>query len=175
MSDLEEGQKANLDLAEDDTEKVKLGKRSLQLSRSFTGPIPPPEILYQYDQIGDDFANRIIKMAEKEQSHRHSLQDKTIQIQSDELKGIRDQKRIGQICGLTIGLVSILSGSSLVAMGHAKAGTIIATGAVLGLVSVFVIGKTSTAEEEEIGIVEDEFPEDIPPKDEQEMLLGQQD
>jgi uncharacterized membrane protein len=45
-----------------------------QEASSFSGPLPPPETLAEYDQISPGFANRIITMAEKEQVHRH-MQD----------------------------------------------------------------------------------------------------
>jgi uncharacterized membrane protein len=42
-----------------------------QSSKSFSGPLPPPESLAEYEQISPGFADRIITMAEKEQVHRH--------------------------------------------------------------------------------------------------------
>lgn len=40
-------------------------------ARQFTGPLPPPEQLLQYEQISPGFADRIVTMAEKEQENRH--------------------------------------------------------------------------------------------------------
>ena len=44
-------------------------------SKSFSGPLPPPESLAEYEQISPGFADRIIQMAEKEQGHRHQLDE----------------------------------------------------------------------------------------------------
>lgn len=41
---------------------------------SFSGPLPPPALLRQYEEILPGTAERIVSMAEKEQGHRH-LQD----------------------------------------------------------------------------------------------------
>ena len=43
-----------------------------------TGPIPPPQVLQQYNVIVPDAAERIIKMAEKQSDHRMILEKKVI-------------------------------------------------------------------------------------------------
>ena len=43
----------------------------------FSGPLPPPEILYQYNRIIPDGADRILSLVEKQQSHRMYL-EKTV-------------------------------------------------------------------------------------------------
>ena len=42
------------------------------LMSAFSGPLPPPHILKQYDECLPDTADRIITMAEKEQEFRHN-------------------------------------------------------------------------------------------------------
>jgi uncharacterized membrane protein len=37
---------------------------------SFSGPLPPPEVLQNYNQITPGAADRIISMAEKQSQHR---------------------------------------------------------------------------------------------------------
>jgi uncharacterized membrane protein len=41
---------------------------------SFSGPIPHPELLAQYDQIIPKGADRILKMAERQSEHRQYLE-----------------------------------------------------------------------------------------------------
>lgn len=36
----------------------------------FSGPLPPPQILGQYDEVLPGAAERILRMAEKQQDHR---------------------------------------------------------------------------------------------------------
>lgn len=42
-------------------------------SASFSGPIPPPAILHQYDAVIPGAAERILKMAEEQSKHRQEL------------------------------------------------------------------------------------------------------
>ena len=147
-------------------------KRSLQIASSFAGPIPPPEILLSYEQVQPGLAERIVAMAEKEQSHRHDIDNKTIQIQADELEGRRQLKRTGQNYGLSIALTCIVLGSILVAIGFPVAGTTISTGVVISLVSVFVIGKTVKSSEDEMDALDAEAFEELPPKEEEELPIG---
>ncbi len=44
----------------------------------FSGPIPPPQILQQYNNIVPDAAERIIRMAEKQSDHRMGLERKVV-------------------------------------------------------------------------------------------------
>lgn len=43
-----------------------------------TGPIPEPITLEQYNRVLANAADRIVSMAEKEQEHRHRMQEKLI-------------------------------------------------------------------------------------------------
>lgn len=45
---------------------------------SFSGPIPPPQILKGYNELVPDAAERILKMAEKQADHRIELEKKVI-------------------------------------------------------------------------------------------------
>lgn len=67
----------------------------------FQGPIPPPDILEKYDGIQAGFADRIIKMAEAEQEHRHALEATVVR------ESFMEAKR-GQMYGLTIGMLPSL-------------------------------------------------------------------
>jgi uncharacterized membrane protein len=72
-------------------------------STTLSGPIPPPEIIGGYEKVLVGSADRIIKMAEKEQNHRHLLQ----------LRSQRHQAVItvfGQICAFVLGLSGIAGG-----------------------------------------------------------------
>ena len=53
-------------------------------SRRFSGPLPPPEILSGYEQIQHGFASRVIRMAEREQTHRHGLEKSAFSASANE-------------------------------------------------------------------------------------------
>jgi uncharacterized membrane protein len=44
-------------------------------SYGFSGPIPPPQIFAGYDKALPNGADRVMKMAEREQEHRHKMED----------------------------------------------------------------------------------------------------
>jgi uncharacterized membrane protein len=72
-----------------------------------TGPIPAPGEIGEYERILPGSADRIIKMAEKEQDHRHQLQ----------LRGQRHRVGItfvGQLFAFLIGISGIAGGVYLV-------------------------------------------------------------
>lgn len=120
---------------------------SQQLSTSvqFTGPIPPPGILEQYNRIFPDAANRFISMAEREQEHRHKMHEKLIDAQILDNKQERTERRLGQIFGLTVGVVSIIAGSVTAVLDASIAGSIVGgvlgSAGVAGLVSIYVLGR----------------------------------
>ncbi len=114
-------------------------------SFEFTGPIPPPGLLEQYNKFLPNAADRILSMAEKEQEHRHKMQEKLVDSQVLDQRQERTEIRVGQILGFLIGVVSIVAGSytaiSSSSTATSAAGGVIGLSGVAGLVSVFVIGR----------------------------------
>lgn len=51
----------------------------------FSGPLPAPEILKQYEKLKPGFADRIFTYAETEQANRHAVQHKTLDLERQEL------------------------------------------------------------------------------------------
>ncbi len=51
----------------------------IMAKQSFSGPIPPPSMLREYNTVDEDFSNRIITMAESQQSHRIELEKKSVE------------------------------------------------------------------------------------------------
>jgi uncharacterized membrane protein len=43
-------------------------------AQHFRGPLPPPELLEHYEKVLPGGAERIFRMAENEQEHRHALE-----------------------------------------------------------------------------------------------------
>lgn len=102
--------------------------------RTHSGPLPDAETLIKYDAVIPNGADRIMKMAEKQQEHRMEMEKSVILGQSS-------QSKLGQWFGLIIGIVGISCGTFLANNGETTVGGIIAGGTVVSLVSVFVIGK----------------------------------
>ena len=122
-----------------------------EISQSFSGPLPPPDILRQFDEVVPGAAERIIKMAEDQSLHRRSLEAKVIH------SGVTDSKR-----GLWFGLIMGLSGFGLVgfcaSLGLQLLAGIIAALDLGSLVGVFVYGsrqKKAERVEKERAVQED--------------------
>jgi len=106
-------------------------REEITQSRSFSGPVPPPEILKEYIEVNPDFAQLIIQMSVDEQKYAHSRDSKIID------KSFESKKR-GQIFALTIALVAIIGGIICILLEHDIAGGIVSGFGLTGLVSEFL-------------------------------------
>lgn len=109
---------------------------------SYSGPLPPPAHLEQYDKVLPGAAERIMTMAEQQSLHRRELESKVI-----------DSGRKNSGRGLNYGLIIGLSGFAVVAY-CAYLGQEILAGSVAfldlaSLVGVFVYGSKTRSEERE--------------------------
>jgi uncharacterized membrane protein len=77
-SESSEGLSAELSVDQGGDSKVlkdnNQGPLAVKASYSFMGPIPPPGMLAEYNNVIPNGADRVIKMAEKEQAHRHNIE-----------------------------------------------------------------------------------------------------
>jgi uncharacterized membrane protein len=109
--------------------------------RHYTGPLPPPEILREYDAILPGAADRILKNFETESDHRRSLEKD----ESD--AGTRFmEKQLGLLArGQKFGLVVVIAGFATAAysvhVGAAITGAVIGTVDIVALVALFITGK----------------------------------
>ncbi len=102
--------------------------------RSFNGPLPAPEDFQQYEQVLSGAADRILKMAEKQITHRTDLEKTIVN------KNFR-QGFVGQIFGATLALICILASLFLGMNGHDWLAGTIATTTVIGIITVFVLNQ----------------------------------
>src|SRR5690349_12341887 len=89
--------------------------RRFVAATSFSGPLPPPQILEEYDRIAPGSAGRIIAMAEKQADHRRRMET---QIVSSDITN----SRVGLICGLVIGLGGLVAATIIAVKGNPQAG-----------------------------------------------------
>ncbi|MFW2600176.1 DUF2335 domain-containing protein [Aliarcobacter butzleri] len=103
---------------------------------SFSGPLPHPEHFKKYNQIVPGSANRLLKMAEDDLAHVHSIQRR--QSNTETAATI-----LGLISGFAIAIIALVGSGYLIMQGHDVAGAVLGTGSLASLVSVFVYGKKS--------------------------------
>lgn len=112
------------------------------IMQEFSGPLPPPQILEQYNAIIPNGAERIMVMAEAQSEHRRGLE--TTVINTDSRNSF-----LGVIFGFILGLTTIIVGTIVVLKGYTWPGTIFGTAGLVGLVSVFVYGTKERRKERE--------------------------
>lgn len=106
--------------------------------QQFSGPLPPPHILAEYDKVLPGAAATILARAEKQSDHRMKLEKTVIPAQQ------RESAR-GQIFGLIVAITGILIGGACILTGHDVAGATVIGIDLLGMVTVFVTGKAAMA------------------------------
>ncbi len=108
---------------------------------SFSGPIPSPATLDEYNQISPGLADRIVSMAETQATHRREIEHKAMSADISDQSKKFSEARIGQFCALIIGLAAIAAGTYAATNGAQWPGSLIGGGGVIGLVSVFIYGR----------------------------------
>ena len=105
------------------------------IAASWTGPLPPPAVLRDFNDIVDGSANQIIQMAVKEQDHRHAMEDKA-------LSGPIDAEKRGQQMAFLLCAIMIIGTVVLVLRGHPVAGTAFGGATIVALAVAFLRGRT---------------------------------
>ena len=108
--------------------------------RYHSGPLPAPDTLRELEQIFPGAAKIIFSEFQAQGKHRRELEK---QIVGADIR----LASTGQWIGGAIGMTGILGSIVVTAMGHGGWGSLIAGSTLIGLVSVFVIGKTKQSKE----------------------------
>jgi uncharacterized membrane protein len=109
-------------------------------SQTFSGPLPPPEVLRKFDEVVPGAAERIIKMAEEQSAHRKDLERKVID--SDV-----SRSKWGQLLGFVIAIAGLVAATLISIYGNAIAGGVLGVGTLASLVGVFMYGATTRSKE----------------------------
>jgi uncharacterized membrane protein len=109
-------------------------------STSFSGPIPPPEMLKGHNEVLPGAADRILKMAENQNKHRIAMEASV---------AASDMKRAGHglLAGLLVTSLLILCATWCILSGHDAAGGTLGTATIIGLAGVFVYGTITRKDE----------------------------
>jgi len=97
-------------------------------------PLPPPEIIQQYEHILPGSAERLLRLVEQEAEHRRSLE-------AQQLRSEIIEKRVGQWMAFFVALFTIGAGAYTALNGAQILGALIGSGGVIGLVTVFIYGR----------------------------------
>ena len=97
----------------------------------FSGPLPPPDLLDAYERTMPGLADRIVKMAETEQGHRHRSENR-----DNRVAGYL--QIVGQIGAIGLSAIGIYAGYALLMADKSVAGFAFFLGAVGTLVGTAI-------------------------------------
>ncbi|WP_414753268.1 DUF2335 domain-containing protein [Anabaena sp. CCY 9910] len=109
--------------------------------RDFMETLPPPIVLQQYNSILPNTSDRIIAMAEREQEHRHKMREKLIDVQISDIKQERYERRLEQIFGFSLGVVSMIAGAIIAVWKSPLAGSCICSTGIFSVVFIFLLSR----------------------------------
>ncbi len=115
-------------------EEIFPGAIKVERSDFYSGPLPTPQAFSEYDQALPGAAERILSMAEREQTHRHAIESGLLRMESR-------NSGLGLLAGFILGLIGLLGGIYMVSQGADLAGAGVAFTALVSLVTVFVVGR----------------------------------
>lgn len=118
--------------------KSKRITRFQRIESSYSGPIPPPDLLERYEKTSPNAAHRIIAMAENEAKHRHKSELILLTAGVKDQKAERQERRIGQICGTIICFLILAAGTIIAVFGNAPVtGGSIITATLVAIAGIF--------------------------------------
>jgi uncharacterized membrane protein len=107
---------------------------------TFSGPLPPPEILARYNDVVPNGAERILRMAEKQSAHRESLEAQVV-------SGNLSSQKLGSTYAFILSLVAIAGGIWLIHDGKSVTGLTTIISDLAALAGVFVYSRQKQAKE----------------------------
>lgn len=107
--------------------------QKLEMSRSITysGAVPPPEMLREFDKIIPNGADRFMKMAEEQSEHRRKIEQKIVE------SNVKNEK-LGLIFAFSISIIGLISAAILAYKGNNVGAGVFAIPALGGLVNSFL-------------------------------------
>ncbi len=116
------------------------------MQQHYQGLVPPAFEMQSYYDIDPDIPKQIMIYANREAVHRHQLETKELEVNTNIVTKQLSERKRGQIFGFLIGSLG-LSCSVLLAFleSHTAAG-IVGGSTVLGLVGIFVTGQLLSKE-----------------------------
>ena len=102
-------------LARQEDQTIELSASSVRQSSTFSGPLPPPEALTQYESVLPGAAERIFQMAERELRHRQSIEGTIV-------NGDSRRAYLGIVLGTLVALGALGAAAYAISQGEALVG-----------------------------------------------------
>ncbi len=111
------------------------------ITREHSGPLPPAEYFREINEVIPGGAERVLAMAERQGAHRQVMERTDLDAAINHDKGELSRSNRGLAAGFVTALSFLGAAVYLIHGGHDTAGTVIGSVDIVGLVSVFVIGR----------------------------------
>lgn len=107
----------------------------------YSGPLPPSSELANYEKIKPGLADRIVHMAENEQSHRHALEAQELGMTQRQINAAVRESFLGQIFAFLIAIFTVAAGAFTAIQGAPIPGSILGTAGLAAIVYAFIQGR----------------------------------
>ncbi len=98
------------------------------------GPLPPPTMLREYEEIYPGFTASFIKMIERQETHRQGLEKTTVE-------GNNKRASQGLYIGAVVAILFLIAATALGLDHDTVAASVIGGVDIVGLTTVFVVGR----------------------------------
>lgn len=123
--------------------------KAMVISEMHQGPLPPAQAMADYDSVLPGAAERILLMAEREQSQRHETQKEQLNQNKQMLASYMRQDTLGKWMGFIIAISVLLLACLMAVLGHEVLAGILAGLDLVGLAAVFVVGRVLSRNEQQ--------------------------
>ena len=120
---------------------TKVAVAATQIETRFSGPLPLPEILEGYNRVVPGAAERILAMAEADAKHQREMESAALTAEDAYTKR-------GQLLGFILAIFALSTALAALYLGSPTVAGVIGGTTVVGLVSVFVIGRLTGSSED---------------------------
>jgi len=109
-------------------------------NKSFSGPLPPPELFKLYEDALPGASERILSMAERQQAHRISTENTIV-------KDNFGLGKRGQIIGALLAFSCLASATALGLFGHVWLAGLLGGGTMIEILVVYVLNREPSRKE----------------------------
>ncbi len=117
-------------------------------SLSYSGPLPPPQILRQFEEIVPGSAERILSAFEKESEHRREIEKVQAGIGKHAILHELADRRMGLVFGGLAAFGALGLAALALVLGHPLGAVATVIGTVASLAGVFIYGRRIQASRE---------------------------
>lgn len=115
-----------------------LNPSQVAVTHGYSGPIPPPSILREFDSLIPGTAERIIRSFEQEQAHRQRVELDVASANIRIAEGTLNERRRGQTMAAGMGCLLLAATVLLSLLGHETVAGILGGTALVAVIGLFL-------------------------------------